>query len=166
MPMLRSKYYNHSNKAAAHPTRRSAAPLAIALGLFALACGASNSQVAKSARRVPVAHIASLPPAERERALAGLPLILEIRKGDVFPVEPLLESRLVALRTEGTWQVEALETFYVLLREEGAPVVSVDGVDFDQRAHNSFGVGFDAKKDQPTKLRVALTWNAPGAGSR
>jgi hypothetical protein len=164
MPSAQANYYNNSNKASAALSRRSAPLFAAALGLLMLACGASNSQVAKTARRVPVAHIASLPPAEREKALAGLPLILEIRKGDVFPVEPLLESSLVALRTEGTWKVEALETFYVLLREEGAPIVSVDGVDFDQRAQNSFGVGFDAKKDQPTKLRVALTWNAPGQG--
>lgn len=162
MPSCRPIYYSHSNNA---PARRLAPVLAAALGLFALACGASNNQVAKTARRVPVAHIASMPPAEREKALTGLPLILEIRKGDVFPIEPLLESRLVALHTEGAWKVEALETFYVLLREEGAPIVSVDGVDFEQHTRNSFGVGFDAQKGQPAKLRVALTWRAPGEGN-
>lgn len=153
-------YYNHSNNSPRRPRRT--ALLATLFALLALACGASNSQVAKTARRVPVAHIASLPPAEREQALVGLPLILEIRKGDVFPVEPLLQSSLIALHTEGTWKVEALETFYVLLREEGAPIVSVDGIDFDQRVQNSFGVGVDARKGQPAKLRVALTWRAPG----
>ena len=162
MPTARPNYYSHSNN---FPLVHRRTPLlAAVLGLFALACGASNNQVAKSARRVPVAHIASLPEAEREKALTGLPLILEIRKGDVFPIEPRLESRLVALRTEGTWKAEALETFYVLLREEGPPIVSLDGIDFEQRAHNSFSVGFDAKKDQPTKLRIALTWRAPGEG--
>jgi hypothetical protein len=153
-------YYNHSNSCPKASTRR----LALCLALLAIGCGASNNQVAKTARRVPVAHITDLPPDERVKVLSALPLILEIRKGDRFPVEPLLESSLIALHTEGTWTVEARETFYVLLREEGAPIVSVDGVDFEQRVQNSFGIGFDAQKGQAAKLRVALTWRAPGEG--
>jgi hypothetical protein len=166
MPQPRSpNYYDHSNQSS-RPRRSAtaAALLAGALGLLASACGASNNQIAKSARRVPVAHMATLPPDERAKALATLPVILEIRKGDTFPVEALLESRLVALHTEGAWRVEALQTFYVLLREEGAPVVSVDGVDFDQPVQNSFGAGFNAQKEQPTKIQLVVRWYAPEAG--
>ena len=134
-----------------------------AAAALVLACGASNNQVARSARRVPIAHISELPQAERASALASLPVVLEVRKGDRFPVEMAVESGLLALTTEGTWTVEARETFYVLLREEGAPVVSVDGVDFDVAAQNSFGVGFDAQEGQPVKLRVMLKWHASGA---
>lgn len=154
-----SNYYNHSNCASPWLRRYAVAGLA----LLALACGASNSQIARSARRVPIAHISELPPAERATALASLPVMLEIRKGDRFPLEVLLDSRLIALHAEGTWTVEARETFYVLLREEGAPVVSEDGVNFDAATRNSFGVGFNAQAGQPAKLRVALGWHAAGA---
>jgi hypothetical protein len=132
----------------------------LALALFAVGCGASNNQIARSARRVPVAHFAALPPAERATALARLPVVLEIRKGDIFPVEALLESRLLELHAEGAWTVQARETFYVLLREEGAPVVSLDGVDFEAPAKGSFGVGVEAHAGQPTKVRLALSWHA------
>jgi hypothetical protein len=158
-----SNYYNHSNQLST-PRRSAWAPLsACALGaVLCVACGASNNQIARSARRVPVAHFSELPPAERAKALESLPVILEIRKGDTFPVEALLESRLLTLHTEGAWTVEARQTFYVLLREEGAPVVSTDGIHFDEpeKNKNSFGVGIDSQKDQPAKVRVALRWHA------
>jgi hypothetical protein len=166
-PACTATYYKHSTSIFARGWRRLAAtPRALALGLALLAgCGASNNQIAKSAPRLAIAHLSSLPPAERAKALGSLPLILEIRKGDSFPVEPLLESRLVALHTEGTWTVEARETFYVLLREEGAPVISLDGVDFDDQTRNSFGVGFDSQAAQAAKLRVALRWHAEPGGA-
>jgi hypothetical protein len=160
-PAVTVNYYEDSNNA-----RRGAPPallpLAALLALLATGCGASNTQIAKTARRVPVAHISDLPPSERAGALASLPVILEIRKGDTFPVEPVLSSALVALHTEGTWVLEANETFYVLLRKEGPPVVSADGIDFDAPVQNSFSVGFDSRQGQPTKVRVALTWHAAG----
>jgi hypothetical protein len=156
------KYYDGSKLSApAARARRWAHPFPLlALALFALGCGASNSQVAKSARRIPVAHFATLPPAERATALSSLPVVLEIRKGDTFPVEALLESSLLELHTEGAWAVIARETFYVLLREEGPPAVSLDGVDFETPAKGSFNVGVDAKPEQPTKVRLALSWHA------
>lgn len=135
----------------------------IFLALGAVACGASNNRIAQSARRVPVAHLAELPPAERASALAKLPVVLEIRQGDKFPIEAVLDSSLVALHTEGTWTVEARRTFYVLLREEGAPVVSADGVDFETPSKGSFGVGIQAEKDKPATVRIALKWRAEEA---
>jgi hypothetical protein len=153
-------YYNGSKWTTPAASGLSLAAPLLALALVAVGCGASNNQVAKSARRIPVAHFASLPPAERATALASLPVVLEIRKGDTFPVEALLESRLLELHADGAWTVEARETFYVLLREEGAPVVSLDGVDFEAPAKGSFGVGVDAHAGQPTKVRVALSWHA------
>lgn len=171
--LLTSAYYNHSNKPSSQVGARSpraaslwqrAGSLALgALALLAVACGASNNQLAKSARRVPIAHLAELPEAERAMALQSLPVILEVRKGDRFPLEVMIDSRLVQLHTEGSWTVEARETFYVLLREEGAPAVSEDGVDFDTSPRGSFGVGFDAQAGQPAKLRVALGWHPAGA---
>jgi hypothetical protein len=153
-----NNYYDHS--------KCSRGSFAALLAFCAAACGASNNQVAKTAPRVPIAHIATLAPEARAQALARLPVILEIRKGDTFPIEPLLESRLVALHTEGGWTVEALETFYVLLPEEGAPVVSLDGVDFEQRVQNSFGAGFEAKAGQPPKVRLAVKWYAGAEQTR
>jgi hypothetical protein len=156
--------YDHSNSApaATRSGRCAAAASFFALAGLALGCGASNSQIAKSARRVPVAQLSTLPPAERASALASLPLILEIHKGDTFPVETLLESRLLALHSEGALRVEALETFYVLLNREGAPVVSHDGIAFDDApGKNSFGVGVSATADKPATVHVSLRWHAP-----
>lgn len=159
-------YYNRSfiDAPAACGGRLSLVVPLLALALLAAGCGVTNNQIAKNARRVPVAHFATLTPAERAAALASLPVVLEIRKGDNFPVEAVLESRLLDLHAEGAWTVRARETFYVLLREEGAPVVSLDGVDFERPAKGSFGVGFDAHAGQPTKVRVALSWHAAEPG--
>ncbi|HEY3497345.1 MAG TPA: hypothetical protein VGK73_21765 [Polyangiaceae bacterium] len=148
--------FNHGINAAART-------VAALLALLAVACGASNNRIAESARRVPVAHLAELPPAERATALAKLPVVLEIRQGDRFPIEAVLDSALLALHTEGTWTVEARRTFYVLLRKEGAPLISVDGVDFEKPARNSFGVGIQAERDKPATVRIALKWRADEA---
>lgn len=124
--------------------------------LVLVACGASNSQLAQSAPRVPIAHIAELPEEARPKALASLPVVLEIRKGDRFPIHATLDSRLLALDAEGTWSLEAKENFYVLLREDGPPVVSEDGVDFDTKTRNSFAVGFKATKGEPAKVEIVI----------
>ena len=134
-----------------------------ALGLLLAACGASNTQLAQGARRLPIAHISELPEAERPNALTSLPLVLEIRKGDRFPIEAVLDSRLLTLHTEGTWSLEATQTFYVLLREEGPPVISEDGIDFDSKTRNSFAVGFGAQQREPAKVRVVLGFHAKDA---
>lgn len=149
-------YYNHSNCRARRLWRHTL----VALALLAVGCGASNTQVARSARRVPIAHISELPEEQRATALQSLPVILEFRKGDRFPLEVLLDSRLAALHTEGNWTVEARETFFMLLREEGPPAFSEDGVDFDASPRGSFGLGVDAQAGQPAKVRVVLRWHA------
>jgi hypothetical protein len=144
----------------AHPgwqlVRAFGPPLAACL----LACGASGTELARGAPRVPVAHLSDLPEAERARSLSSLPVVLEIRKGDRFPIEAVLDSTVLRLHNDGEWSVEALEPFYVLLRPEGPPLLSSDGVDFDQRAQNSFNFGFGAERDRPTKLRIALSLRA------
>jgi hypothetical protein len=132
-------------------------------GLFTsglLGCGASAAQLARESPHVPIAHITELPEADRASALASLPLVLEVRQGDRFPIEAVLDSTLLKLDTEGTWTVEALQPFYVLLRPEGPPLLSTDGVDFEQRTQNSFNFGFKADKDQPARIRLALRLRA------
>lgn len=149
-----SIYYEHSNQS---PRPRAVSMLAaLTLAPLLVSCAASNTHVAQSARRVPVAHIRELPAAERPKAMASLPLVLEIRKGDRFPIEVVLDSRLITVHTEGTWTMEAKQAFFVLLREDGPPIISDDGVDFDHKVNNSFGVGFEMREGQPAKLRIAL----------
>lgn len=138
----------------------------LALCVLLAACGASNTQLAQGARRVPIAHIAELPAAERPNALGSLPMVLEIRKGDRFPIEAVLDSTLLRLHTEGTWSLEATQAFYVLLREEGPPVISEDGIDFDTKTRNSFAVGFGAKKSGPAKVRMVLGFHATDAAGK
>jgi hypothetical protein len=155
--MSSSRTPTHCVQSQRLPWRRAVSMLvSLTLAPLLVSCAASNTRVARSARRVPVAHIQDLPPPERPKALASLPLVLEIRKGDRFPMEVVLDSRLITLHTEGTWTMEAKQTFFVLLREDGPPVISADGVDFDHKANNSFGIGFETHEGQPAKLRIAL----------
>jgi hypothetical protein len=150
--MLARKYYAHSNF--------SLLALAALLASGLIGCAASATQLAREAPRVPIAHISELPEAERAQALAGLPMVLEVRKGDRFPIDALLDSTLLKLETPETWTVEALQPFYVLLRPEGPPLLSTDGVDFEQRAQNSFSFSFNAQKGQPARIRLAIRLRA------
>jgi hypothetical protein len=159
MPCLPApNYYDNSNYRLRPLAALFASPL---LASVLLACGASSAQMARESPHVPIAHISELPEAKRASALASLPVVLEVRKGDRFPIEAVLDSTLLKLDSAGTWTVEALEPFYVLLRPEGPPLLSIDGVDFEQRMHNSFNFGFNAQKDQPTRIRLALRLRAP-----
>lgn len=142
------------------PARRAwqlAQALALPLAGSLIACGASGTELARGAPRVPIAHLAELPEAERASSLSELPVVLEVRKGDRFPIEAVLDSTLLQLHTDGQWSVEALEPFYVLLRPSGPPLLSSDGVDFDQSAQNSFNFGFGAQRDRPASIRLALS---------
>ena len=145
----------HSDKTAYRPRQ-----LVLLLASGLLGCGASAAQLARESPHVPIAHITELPEAERARALSTLPLVLEVRKGDRFPIEAVLDSTLLKLDTAGTWTVEALQPFYVLLRPSGPPLLSSDGVDFEPREQNSFNFGFSTEKDQPARIRLALKLRA------
>jgi hypothetical protein len=54
----------------------------------------------------------------------------------------------------------------VLLREDGPPIISEDGVDFDSKPKNSFAVGFAAMKDKPATVKMVLGFHkeSPPAG--
>lgn len=136
---------------------RAAAPV---LAACLIACSASGTELARGAPRVPIAHLSELPEAERASSLSALPVVLEVRKGDRFPIEAILDSTLLRLHTDGEWSVEALEPFYVLLRPSGPPLLSSDGVDFDQSAQNSFNFGFGAERGRPANIRLALSLRA------
>lgn len=154
-----AKYYAPSNTAfARHAPLRVVTATASALVLSA--CAASNSQLARNAPRVPIAHLRELSEQEPGKALASLPVVLEIREGDRFPIDAMLDSRLLTLHAEGPWSLQATQTFYVLLREDGPPVISEDGVDFDTKPKNSFNVGFMATKTEPAKLKLVLRFHA------
>jgi len=146
------KYYNYSNRL------WSGLVFAALLG----AC-ASNSTLASQAPRVAVAHLADLPEGQRSQALARLPVVLEFRKGDEFPLELLLQSPLVKLEGSGSWRLVAQQPFFILLRESGPPVASVDGVDFDTRVQNSFQLGIDAHAGKPPVVRAVVTFRDPNA---
>ncbi len=152
------KYYYHSNRSPNSALSRRCSRLWIVPSLVALlaGCGASNSYVAEHARRVPVAHISELPEAERSKAFESLPIVFEVRKGDHFPLEVVIDSPFLKLNTDGPWSLVALDNFFVLLREDGGAVISEDGVDFDTKAQNSFNFGVVATKGQPAKVRLAL----------
>lgn len=126
-----------------------------ALALFvSLGCAGANQAAADASRL----SFSELDGSEREQAfqkLTALPAVLEFKAGDRVPVTFLLDSELLELEPVA-FNLVAKRTFYLLLRSDGPPLLSADGVDFEQRRKNSFFVGFDVRKGRATRLRLGV----------
>lgn len=165
-PILEPNYRNRQDVVLRRRSVGWALCVASALGCMTSGCMTSNSARAEHARHVPLAHLSELPEAERGAALAKLPVVLEIRKGDRFPVEVLIDSRLLKLDAPAPWALEAREDFFVLLNEAGPPALSEDGVDFDTRPKNTFSFGVEAVAGKPPAVHLVLGLRAGGEKPR
>jgi hypothetical protein len=114
-----------------------AAPLAL---VFLSGCAHAPEPV-----RVRLDGLATLGPVDfREH-----PLVLELREGDVIPIELGFESELVELTpTAPGLAFRARKPFFVRMSSEGL-AVSIDGVHFNQRpaAPGSFRLGLGVHKE-------------------
>ena len=124
------------------------------LGITALGCAGPN-QVAAQASRVTLAELNGSQRANAFQKLTSLPTVLEFKQGDRVPVSLLFDSELATLEVPDFTMV-AKRTFYVLLRSDGPPLLSRDGVDFEERRKNSFFVGFDVRRPKQTRMRIGL----------
>ncbi len=124
------------------------------LCFLALGCAGPN-QVAANASRVTLAELNGSQRADAFQKLSSLPAVLEFRQGDRVPVSLMFDSELATLDAPDFIMV-AKRTFYVLLRSDGPPLLSRDGIDFAERRKNSFFVGFDVRRPKQTRMRIGL----------
>ncbi|MEO8903348.1 MAG: hypothetical protein ABI627_17650 [Polyangiaceae bacterium] len=127
-------------------------------------CAGPNASAAQATR----VSLSELQGGQRGAALARLthlPMVIAFKRGERVPLSLGVDSELFAL--EGSALVLlAKRDFFVLLRQGGPPLLSLDGIDFEQRHKNSFFFGFHVDKAQPTELQLHLGIWANGTGSK
>ncbi|MEO6602865.1 MAG: hypothetical protein ABIQ16_23475 [Polyangiaceae bacterium] len=136
----------------------------LALVVCASGCAGVNASAAHATR----VNLSDLQGEQRGAALARLtqlPTVIALKRGERVPLSLGIDSELFALEGSGLVLL-AKRDFFVLLRQDGPPLFSLDGVDFEQRHRNSFLVGFHVDKTQPTELQLRLGVWANGSGSK
>ena len=123
-------------------------------GLGFLGCAGPN-RVARDARRFDFAQLDAERSPEVVRQLGRPPYIVRFEKGRTILVDFALDSKLFAVQDED-FTVVAKRDFYVLFREDGPPLLSEDGVEFEDRPRNFFCFGFRMRAKQPTTIDFAL----------
>ncbi len=133
--------------------KRSFLPAFAAL-LFGVGCAGPN-QVARSAPTIDFESFDRDRSPELLRRLQKPPYIVKFRAGQVIPVDFTLDSKLMKTRDED-FVVVAKRDFYVLFRGDGPPLLSADGVEFEERPKNYFRFGFRLKGKEPTTIDLGL----------
>jgi hypothetical protein len=129
----------------------------LALGVTLLAAGgcAGPNQVARTAPRIDFARFDAQRSPELVARLGKPPYVVYFEKGRVIPVDFALDSRLMSTRNED-FEIVVTQPFYVLFRADGPPLLSEDGVEFEERPENSFRFGFRLKGQEPTVVDLGL----------
>ena len=127
----------------------------LALCALALAgCGGAN-QTARQAPTIPYERLRTARSPELVRQLGRPPYIIKVSAGTVIPVDFDLDSRWLAVRDED-FVLVAKRDFYLLVRADGPPVLSEDGVEFEDKPRNYFRFGFRLRGREPTTVDLAL----------
>ena len=127
------------------------------LMLLGMSCASPNT-VARDASKLDFATIAQGTPAPGAAPAASalvVPFVLHVAAGQEIPVDFRLESRVFTLDT-GPLKLVAKRDFYVLFREDGPPLLSEDGVEFEERVNNTFRFGLRVVKDEPATVELFL----------
>jgi hypothetical protein len=148
-----SNYYKHSNSRFAPAACWQPLPALIAVCLL-VGCAGPN-QLAAGARRVSFAELSGAQRGPAVERLARLPAVVHFRRGERVPLELVLDSALAELQAPALALV-AKRDFYLLLRADGGPLLSADGVDFEAEQPNWFFFGFAVERAGPTAMRVVL----------
>jgi len=134
-------------------SRTAGTALLLGAGLL-VACAGANEE-AKNADSV---SFAALNGPDREAArqkLLHLPVVLHVEKGTRIPLELQLDSKLARLDTRPMTLV-AKRDFFLLIRSDGPPLLSEDGVDYESKPKNYFSLGLAAKRDRDALIRLRL----------
>jgi hypothetical protein len=121
-----------------------------------LAGCAGPNQVARSATR---AAFSALEGGEGVDALTRLdqqPVVIHVEAGQVIPLDLAIESGVFELDVPPL-ELRARKSFYLMLRADGPPLLSEDGIEFEERPRNSFLLGFKLRKGEQPRLQVGLS---------
>lgn len=122
---------------------------------FAVAGCAGPNAVARNAARVDFAALGRGGASPDGKSPLTLPFVLHVAAGQEVPLDFQLNSRVFAL-DPGPLKLVAKRDFYVLFRDDGPPLLSEDGQQFEERAKNTFRFGLRVVKDEPTKVELYL----------
>jgi hypothetical protein len=116
---------------------------------------AGPNQLAKNAPRVAFEALGESDQASARLVLRQLPVVLHFKPGQHVPVDFGIESRLFEVDLPELDLLVRRE-FFLLLRPDGPPLLSEDGLEFEERPKNSFMLGFDVRDGKPTTLHLGL----------
>lgn len=140
------------------PVVRSHVPsIALVAMLTGVGCS-SSSLAAQNPTRVEYSELLGN---NRQRLFSELsqrPAIVHFAKGDKIPVTFTLDSTLAKLDATTTASISAQREFFVMLRESGPPLTSLDGETFDpQLEAGAFSLGLDVSDDRPTMMHAVFS---------
>ena len=120
-----------------------------------LAACAGPNQVARGAPRLSFKQLETERSPELVSRLGKLPYVLKFEAGQTLPVKFTLDSLVVDAK-EADFVLVAKRDFYLLFQENGPPLLSLDGIEFEERPKNYFRLGFKMQKAEPTTIDLAL----------
>jgi hypothetical protein len=129
--------------------------LALLMLCTTLAGCAGPNQIAARAPRI---AFSDLDQGDRQAFIQKLsqpPYVVHFKAEQQIPFTFALESGLFEMEVPPL-TITAKRDFYLLVRADGPPLLSEDGVDFKKRVRNSFMFGFSLKKDQPTEVQAKI----------
>ena len=128
--------------------------LLVALG--SSGCGGPN-KVAAGAPHIPFNALSQGQYSEQLMSLGEQPVVIHFKVGQEVPLAFVMDSRLLTIAPQDL-KLHVKSDFFLLLRADGPPLLSEDGVEFEEEAPNTFLVDFDAPKaDQPAKMKLRLS---------
>jgi hypothetical protein len=130
-----------------------AGSLVLLIASVGAGCAGPNS-VARSASRLDFATLGQGTAPEGKSALT-VPFVLHVAAGQEVPIDFQLSSRLFAL-DPGPLKLVAKRDFYVLFRDDGPPLLSEDGKEFEERVQNTFRFGLRVIKNEPPQVELYL----------
>jgi hypothetical protein len=128
--------------------------LALVSAVLGAGCAGPNA-VARSAARVEFATLGQGADSPDAKSPLTLPFVLHVAAGQEVPLDFQLNSRLFAL-DRGPSKLVAKRDFYVLFRDDGPPLLSEDGQQFEQHPQNTFRFGLRVVKHEPTQVELYL----------
>jgi hypothetical protein len=91
------------------------------------------------------------------RPLFQPPVILVFEPGDPVHLDFILNSSVLeTAEPRERVELRATQRFYLLIRSDGMPRISLDGENFDSAPQNAFRFGIAALKDNEPKVEVEL----------
>lgn len=124
------------------------------LAVMSNGCAGPNS-VAATAPRIPFEQLNQKHHAAQLMGLNEQPVVIHFKEGQEVPFNFVLDSRLLAL-TPPEMKLRVKSAFFLLLRADGPPLLSEDGIEFEEQPKNSFMLGFAVERDKPAALHLRL----------